>query len=736
MHPSSRRRITVLLIACLPAAGGLLVPGSEGLAAMEKKTGSAQPAAPSAPATPKPPATRVQEVTDAVHGVAITDPYRWLEDGSSAETRAWVTGQNAYTRGLLDPRPGRAAMRTRLAALLSIGSVGAPEVRGDFYFHTRREGTKQNQPVLYVRQGFEGKDRALVDPNPLSPDGTATIDWWFPSWDGTLLAYGISTAGDEKSVLHVRNVATGKDLPGTIPNTRYSSLAWLPDSSGFYYTRYPAPGTVPPGQENYGSHVFFHKLGTDPAADPKIFGEERRPEEIIQIDISPDGRWLTAMVMDGWTKSDLLVRDLSQPASAFVPVAQGLDAIFTGGVVDGVLYVRTNFEAPRYRLLGIDPANPSRDNWKTLVPESEAVLDDAQIIAGRIVTRLMVNASSRVGLHMLDGHREGEIDLPAVGSVDQVTGERKGKEIFFSFASFTTPPLIRRHDVATGATTTWDAVHANVELSNLDVKQVWYPSTDGTKVSMFVVARKGIKLDGSNPTLLYGYGGFNISLTPEFNKPIVLWLERGGVYAEPNLRGGGEYGEGWHHAGMLERKQNVFDDFAAAARWLVDNKFTQPGKLAIYGGSNGGLLVGAALTQHPELYRAVVCSVPLLDMVRYQNFQIARLWIPEYGSADEPDQFKWLYAYSPYHHVTRGAAYPAVLLTTAESDSRVDPMHARKMAARLQASTSSGLPILLRTETRAGHGIGKPVSKQIDEMTDVLGFLAWQVGLEQGASPR
>jgi prolyl oligopeptidase len=678
--------------------------------------------------TDKPPVARVDDVVDTVQGVRIPDPYRWLE-GASGEVKQWVDGQNAYTIALLGARPGREALRKRLAALLSIGTLGTPEVRGDWYFHTRREGT-QNQPILYVRQGVGGTDRVLVDPNPLSPDGTATIDWWFPSRDGALLAYGISTAGDEKSTLRVRDTATGRDRPDVIPDTRFCSLGWLHDGSGFYYTRYPAQGSVPAGQENYDRRVFFHRMGSDPAKDALVFGQDRKPEEIIELDVSPDGRWLTAMVYDGWARTDLLLRDLSKPDGGFVPVAQGLDAIFTGGVVDGVLYMRTNLDASRYRLLAVDPEHPDRAAWKTLIPEGEAVLDQASVIGGRLFVRQTQDASSRVAVYGLDGRHQRDIALPSLGTVDAITGEPDGHEAFFGFSSYTVPPRVQRVDLKDGTVSLWRQVETDVDLTGFEVKQVFYPSKDGTRVSMFLVSRKGTTLDGNNPTILYGYGGFNVSQTPEFSRALVLWLERGGVYAEANLRGGGEYGEAWHRAGMLDRKQNVFDDFIAAGEYLVRTKVTRPERLAIYGGSNGGLLTGATLTQRPDLFKAVVCSVPLLDMLRYQNYQIARLWVPEYGSAESPEQFKYLYAYSPYHHVKKGTAYPAVLFTTAESDTRVDPMHARKMTALLQASTSSDRPILLRTETRAGHGIGKPLSKQIDESADIYGFFFWQLGLE------
>jgi prolyl oligopeptidase len=715
-----------------PLYGAALVIAAAGatfaMSASSDKTSTATAPATGATTTVKPPVARVDEVVDTVQGVRIPDPYRWLE-GASGEVKQWVDGQNAYTTALLGARPGREPLRKRLAALLSIGALGTPEVRGDWYFHTRREGT-QNQPILYVRQGVGGTDRVLVDPNPLSPDGTATIDWWFPSRDGTLLAYGLSTAGDEKSTLRVRDTATGHDRPDVIPDTRFCSLGWLHDGSGFYYTRYPALGSVPAGQENYNRRVFFHRLGDAPAKDALVFGQDRKPEEIIELDLSPDGRWLTAMVYDGWAKTDLLLRDLSKPEGGFVPVALGLDAIFTGGVVDGVLYMRTNLDASRYRLLAVDPEHTDRAAWKTLIPEGEAVLDQASVIGGRLFVRQTREASSRVAVYGLDGRHQRDIALPALGTVDAITGEPDGQEAFFGFSSYTVPPRVQRVDVKDGTVSLWRQVATDVEIEGFEVKQVFYPSKDGTRVSMFLVSRRGTTLDGNNPTILYGYGGFNVSQTPEFSRALVLWLERGGVYAEANLRGGGEYGEAWHRAGMLDRKQNVFDDFIAAGEYLVRTKVTRPERLAIYGGSNGGLLTGATLTQRPDLFKAVVCSVPLLDMLRYQNYQIARLWVPEYGSAESPEQFKYLYAYSPYHHVKKGTAYPAVLFTTAESDTRVDPMHARKMTALLQASTSSGRPILLRTETRAGHGVGKPLSKQIDESADIYGFFLWQLGLE------
>lgn len=683
---------------------------------------------------PPPPRTRTVDLVEEVHGVSVADPYRWLEQGDAPEVRRWVDEQNEFTRSVLQNSQGRTALRRRLKELLSIGTITPPRARGGRYFFIRRDGGDQDQPVLYVREGPGGRDRVLIDPNGLSEDGTTAIDWWYPSRDGALVAYGVSTRGDEKSTLKIIEVANGNELPDRILHTRYCSLAWLPDGSGFYYTRYPAPGEVAAGEENYNRHLFLHRIGDDPAADRKIFGDGRRPEEMIDVDLSPDGRHLVIMVQEGWRRSDLYVRDLSKDDEGLLAIAEGIDALFTGEVIDGTLYLLTDWKAPRYRLLAVDLEDPGQDHWRTLVPEQVSVLSQTRIIGDRIVTLEIEDASSRVRVRSADGKRLREIALPALGTVDQISGQHDGHEAFFDFSSYGVPPTVFRYDVASDRVDIWSRIEAPVNLDDFEVKQITYPSADGRRISMFVVHRRGIDLNGTHPTLLYGYGGFNISLTPRFSPSRVVWLERGGIYAEANLRGGGEYGEEWHRAGMLDNKQKVFDDFIAAADWLIAERYTEREHLAIMGGSNGGLLVGAALTQRPDLFRAVVCMVPLLDMVRYENFRIARLWAAEFGSASDPEQFRWLHAYSPYHRVEDGTAYPAVLIGSAECDSRVDPMHARKMAARLQAGTSSGLPVLLRMETEAGHGAGKPVSKVIDASTDVWSFLFWQLGMDgQGA---
>lgn len=678
----------------------------------------------------KAPVTPMEPSSFKMHGVEIVDPYLWLEDGESGRVRRWTEEQNAWTRAHLDALPKREEIKRRLGELLSIGNISSPVPRKGRYFYTRREG-QQNQPILYVRDGLHGRDRVLIDPNGLSPDGTVALDWWYPSPDGKLLAYGLSRNGDERSTLYILDVDTGRNLTEAIPNTRAASVAWLPDSSGFFYTRFPAPGSVPKGEENYHRRVFLHKLGTDPTKDEEIYRREERPSEWPSVELSRDGRWLLISVGRGWAANDLYIRDLRREDARLIPVAEGREAIFDGAVIGDKLYIRTTEGAPHGRILVVDAANPRRDAWREVVPESAAAtIESFAIIGGKIFVNRLERASSRLSVYTLDGKLEDELKLPTLGSIGGVTGEEDGTEAFFGFSSFAFPPTVYRYDLRGKRTDRWESVEApGVDPRSVEVKQVFYPSKDGTRVSLFLVYRKDLRFDGDRPTLLYGYGGFNISLTPSFNRGLYLWLEHGGVYAVANLRGGGEYGEEWHRAGMLERKQNVFDDFIAAAEHLIRERVTNPKRLAIQGGSNGGLLVAAALTQRPDLFRAVVCQVPLTDMLRYHRFLIAKLWIPEYGSADDPQQFKYLYAYSPYHRVRKGERYPATLITTAESDTRVDPLHARKFAAALQAANASENPILLRVETKAGHGAGKPLSKQLEEATDIWSFLFWRLGL-------
>ena len=684
-----------------------------------------------------PPKVKVAPVEDNVHGHKIVDPYRYLENPGDPDTKVYVEQELSYTRAILDPLPGRDKINARLSQLLEVGTVGAPQMGGRYYFHTRREGN-QNQPILYVREGVNGaindEDRVLVDVNKLSADGTVALDWWFVSEDGKYVAYGTSASGSEESTLHIVESATGKVLPDTIDRTRFASVAWMKDSSAFYYTRHPKKGEVPDGEEVYHVKVFYHQIGSDPTKDPLIFGDRPNPQDIPNVTLSEDDRWLLINVEHGWTRTEMFLQDL-QTKNPPLEITTGKDFLYGAEFFEGKLYITSNEDAPHYRVFVADATNAKRDSWKELIPQTDAVLQNASVTGGKLLAQYEHNATSELKLFGLDGKKLADIPLPALGDVFSTSGRYDRNEIFFGFQSFTVPPSVYRVDLTDVKSALWAKVDApSIDPSAYDVQQVWYTSKDGTRVPMFVVNKKGIEKNGKNPTLLTGYGGFNISLKPTFNRSMYLWMEHDGIYAVANLRGGSEFGEDWHRAGMLEKKQNVFDDFIAAGEYLIAQKYTDKDHLAIQGGSNGGLLMGAMITQRPDLFRAVVCAVPLLDMLRYQNFQIAKLWIPEYGSAEDAKQFEWLYAYSPYHHVKAGQEYPAILFMTGDTDTRVDPMHAKKMAALMQAEAKNGAsqqrPILLRIETKAGHGQGKPVTKQIEENTDMYSFLFWQLGVK------
>jgi prolyl oligopeptidase len=710
--------------------------------ASDSKSSSTSSTTPAAP-----PKAEIKPAVDIYHGTKVVDNYRWLEDGNSPETQKWVADEMDYTRALLDPLPGRDAIHKRLTELLSIGSITAPIIAGKHYFYTKREGM-QNQPVLYVRDGVNGPDRVLVDANQLAADGTIALDWFQPSDNGKYVAYGTSPSGSEMSTLHIVETKTGTQLPDNIERTRAASIAWLHDNSGFYYTRYPKKGDVAAGQEMYNRHVFFHWLGTDPETDALVFGEGRDPEDWPSVFLSNDNRWLLIHISQGWTKSELFLMD-TQGKNPPSRLTTGKDFNYGAEVYDGKVYIITNEDAPRYHAFVTDAGNFDRQAWKEIIPQTDAVLQGASVYGGKLFGQYEQNATSQLKLFDLDGKKISDISLPAIGTVFGTGGKWNHDEVFFGFHSFTVPPSVYLLDLkpipvktpgleanAAFMSALWSKVDApSIDPSAYEVAQEWYKSKDGTRVPMFIVHKKGLEKNGKNPTLLTAYGGFNISLTPSFSRTAYLWMENGGVFAVANLRGGAEFGEDWHRAGMLDKKQNVFDDMIAAAQHLISEKYTDKNHLAIQGGSNGGLLMGAMMTQRPDLFRAVVCQVPLLDMLRYQNFQIAKLWIPEYGSAENPEQFKWLYAYSPYQHVKAGTEYPAILFMTGDFDTRVDPLHAKKMAALMQTEAKNGAsktrPILLRIESKAGHGAGKPVTKQIEEFTDLYSFLFWQLGTKE-----
>ena len=677
------------------------------------------------------------------------DPYRWLEDGDAPAVARWTAAQNAASRKALDHLPGRTALEERLGRLYATGSLGAPvsrpHVKGKErrYFYTRRDGA-QNQAVLYVRDGLQGGDRPLVDVNRERADGTRALDWWFPSDDGSRVAYGTSDDGSEESLLRVRDVERGQDVGDQIPRTRACSLAWLPDGSGFYYTRYPSPGAVPPGEEAYHRAVFFHHLGNDPAHDLEIFGEGRDRTDWPGVDLSPDGRWLVVSVAQGWTKSEVHLYDMHAPAPATgvqrqsIAVAAGEDARFeVVEVLDDCIYLLTTSRAPRGRIFAVDPRHPARAHWRQIVPEGDDVLERAVYFHGGLAVGFLHDAAARLSVFDVAGGARREVPLPGLGALTALSGARDVAELFYGFTGLFAPTSV--FDVRLGAapkSVVWRALEAPVDPAAFEVERVMVTSRDGTRVPLFLAHRKGLSRQGTHPALLTGYGGFDVNMLPAWTPSAIPFLESGGTYALAILRGGGEYGESWHRAGMLANKQNVFDDFIAAATWLIAERVTTADRLAISGGSNGGLLVGAALTQRPELFRAVICGVPLLDMLRYHLFRIAALWIPEYGSPDDPVAARWLAAYSPYQHVRDGVKYPAVFLHAAASDTRVDPMHARKMAARLQAATASGLPVLLEVESNAGHGAGKPLRKVIAQLVDEWSFLFSQLGISyEGKTP-
>ena len=664
-----------------------------------------------------PPKTRVDNVKEVIHGVTIVDPYRWLEDQNSSETRAWIEAQHHYTRSILDPLAGRQRLQERLSELMKVEQTGMPQVRKDRYFFSRRLAG-QDQAVIYLRQGLKGKDQALIDPNPLSADRTTSASLLAVSDDGTLLAYGLRQGGEDEVAIRLFDVERRKDLADRLPRGRYMGLSITPDKSGFYYSRYGPQG----------SRVCFHTMGKDPGTDAEIFGKGYTADKGVSGRLTEDGRYLIFNVTHGSASDqvEIYFQDLVKKGP-ITPIVNDIKARFFGHAAGSTFYLLTNWQAPNGRILAVDLTNPARERWREIIPAGQAVLEGFSAAGGKLFVTCMENVQSTMKIFSAEGKHLRDVPMPAIGRIGGVSGRWSRNEAFFQFDSFHIPGTIYRYDIAGDRQEVWARLNVPIEAGRFETKQVWYPSKDGTKIPMFLFHRKRLKLDGARPVFLTGYGGFNLNRTAEFSPTAVLWAERGGVFALPNLRGGGEFGEAWHRAGMLASKQNVFDDYIAAAQWLIKAGYTSPAKLAISGRSNGGLLVGAALTQRPDLFRAVVCGYPLLDMLRYQKFLIARFWVPEYGSSDNPDQFKFIYAYSPYHHVKPGTKYPAVLFVTGDSDTRVAPLHARKMAALLQAAAGSERPILLHYDTKAGHSRGQPVGKQIDDLTDELSFLLWQL---------
>jgi len=671
-----------------------------------------------------------------LHGVVVADPYRWLEDEKSPEVKEWMTAQDALTRAALAKLPGRDAIATRAKELFYIDSLGPPQHRGPRYFYTRRHATKE-KAIVYWKQGKQGAEKVLFDPNIWSADGSVSLGTWSVSWDGRRVAYSVRKNNADEATLYVLDVATAKRSEvDVIEGAKYALASWTPRGDGFYYTWLPTDPKIPTAERPGYAEVRFHKLGQDPKTDRIVHERTGDPTRFLNVDLSRDGHWLLVSVQHGWSSEDVYFRDLRTKAGASAPfrsLAVGQDAFFNIHPWQDRLYVLTNWKAPHWRVLRVDPAHPDLSSWHEIVPaRDDAILEGMSVVGGRLALRYLKDATSRLEVHELGGARVREIKLPTLGTASGLLGNEDEDEAYFTFESYTYPVEIYSTSLKTGDTKLWYRLKVPVDPSPYEVEQVFYSSKDGTRVPMFIVHRKDLKKDGSAPTILTGYGGFQISETPYFRKGFYPWLERGGVFALACLRGGGEYGEEWHRAGWRNQKQNVFDDFIAAAEFLARAGYTRPERLAILGGSNGGLLVGAALTQRPDLFRVALCAVPLLDMVRYHLFGSGKTWIEEYGSAEQAAQFKALYAYSPYHHVKPGARYPAVLLLSADSDDRVDPMHARKFAAALQAASAGG-PVLLRIERNSGHGGADLVKQAVEQLADEYAFALAQMGVDAGS---
>ncbi len=674
------------------------------------------------------PKAKTVDQVDDYHGVKVADPYRWLEDTDSAETHDWVEAENKLTFSYLDQIPYRGAIRDRLTKLWNYERFTVPQQRGGRYFYQHNNGL-QNQNVLLVAESLNAEPRELLDPNTLSSDGTVALSGMAVTDDGKLLAYGTASSGSDWQEWHVRDVDTGKDLPDLIKWVKFSGASWTKDGKGFFYSRYDEPKGTVLRDTNYFQKLFYHQVGTSQADDKLIYERPDNKEMGFSGGVTDDGHYLIIHVSQGTSpKNRLYYKDLTQPDAPVVKLLDDFDAQYLFIDDDGpIFWIQTDLDAPRSRVIAIDTRHPERENWETVVPQGTDTLEYADVVDNVFLLSYLKDARSEVRVCDLEGKFLRNVDLPGIGTAAGFDGKRKDKETFYSFTSFTTPTTIYRYEPGTGRSSIFRQPKVDFDGSKYETTQVFYNSKDGTRIPMFLTYKKGIKRDGENPTLLYAYGGFDISLTPNFSVLNVVWLEMGGIYAQPNLRGGGEYGEEWHLAGTHLKKQNVFDDFIAAAEWLIANKYTSTPKLAIRGGSNGGLLVGACLTQRPDLYGATLPLVGVMDMLRFQKFTIGWAWTSDYGSSDNPEEFKALYAYSPLHNLKPGTKYPPTLIATADHDDRVVPGHSFKFAATMQADQAGPAPVLIRIETKAGHGAGKPISKIIAQTADEWSFVAYNL---------
>lgn len=674
------------------------------------------------------PVTAKVDRVDNYFGVDVADPYRWLEDDNSEETGQWVKEQNLVTESFMSQIPYRQNIRDRYTELFNYPKLSSPRKVGDYYFYYKNSGL-QNQSVIYYQKGLDGEEKVFIDPNELSKDGTVSIGLLGASKDNKYIAYSQSVAGSDWSVIKVREVETNTELDDQLEWVKFSGASWFED--GFFYSRYPKPEE---GQEYSGDNkdhsIYYHKLGTSQADDELFYRNEKNPNLYHWCSLTEDKKYLHMYVAQGTDGYEVHIKDMENDGPLTVLFSGFKNKSSIVNHIDGRLLILTDIDAPKYRLISVDPNNPKKENWKEIIPEGESLLEGVSTGGGKLFATYLENAMNKIYSMNYDGSDQKEIELPAPGSAGGFGGKEEDTTLFYTFTSFTYPSSIFKYDVETGESEMFNQPELSFDPEAYESKQVWYKSKDGEKVSMFLVHKKGLELNGKNPTLLYGYGGFNVSLSPSFSTSNLILLENGGVYALANLRGGGEYGEEWHKAGMLENKQNVFDDFIAAAEYLIDEGYTSSEKLAIKGGSNGGLLVGAVMTQRPELFKVAIPQVGVLDMLRFHKFTVGKGWIVEYGCADSSEtQFNYLKAYSPLHNLKKGTHYPATLITTADHDDRVVPAHSFKFAAALQEHHQGKNPVLIRIETDAGHGAGKPTSKIIEEQSDLWAFMFYNMGL-------
>jgi len=670
------------------------------------------------------PVARKGDQVDDYHGVKVADPYRWLEDLDSPETRSWVEAENKLTFAFLESIPQRTAIKDRLTKLWNYEKYGIPFKEGNRYFYTRNSGL-QNQAVLYTVTALDAQPKMVLDPNTLSADGTVAVSGLQVSPDGKLLAYSLSASGSDWQEWKVRDVETSRDLPDDLKWVKFSGVSWTRDGKGFFYSRYDEPKNDTLKGTNYFQKVYFHKLGTPQSDDALIYERPDQKDWLFTGTVTDDGNYLLLTIYQGTdVKSRVYYKDLKAKDAPVVKLLDDFDAAYNFIGNEGRrFWFQTDLQAPRGKVIEVDLSKPERDNWKVVVGEAKEALQATSFVDDKFILNYLKDAYTEVKIYDTAGKLLNEVAFPGIGSAEGFGGKASDKETFYSFTGFTTPTTIYRYDMTTGKSSVFRQPKVDFNPADFETRQVFYTSKDGTKVPMFITYKKGVKLDGNNPTYLYGYGGFSVSLSPAFSVGNLVWMEMGGVYAQPNLRGGGEYGEEWHREGMKLNKQNVFDDFIAAAQWLIDNKYTSTAKLAIGGGSNGGLLVGAALTQRPDLFGAALPAVGVMDMLRFQKFTIGWAWVSDYGSSDDPEEFKVLYAYSPLHNIKPGTSYPPTLITTADHDDRVWPGHSFKFAAALQAAQGGPAPVLIRIETKAGHGAGKPTTKVIEDIADRWAFL-------------